>query len=856
MGLSRGDRVGPYEVLGPLGAGGMGEVYRARDPRLGRDVAIKILPASLANDTERLRRFELEARSAGTLNHPNILAIHDIGSHQGAPYLVSELLEGESLRERIARGPLSSRKAIDFSVQIARGLSAAHAKGIVHRDLKPDNLFVTKDGYIRILDFGLAKLTGTRTRATGQTATAQLPLETVPGMVLGTAGYMSPEQVRGLEVDHRTDIFALGAILFEMLSGRRAFAGGTPADTMSAILTSEPPELVASGAGIPPGLDRIVRHCLEKDPGDRFQSAHDLEFDLLSLSVVSTTAHRPVRRLPRRILVQALVLLLTCAVVGSAAFLLGRRSGSTPAPRLQQLTFRKGYIFSGRFARDGQTIAYGAAWDAGPVRLFQTRVGSVESRDLDLPSADILAVTTTDEMALMLGRHFVRPWETSGTLARMPLAGGTPRAILEGVSDADLSLDGSAFAVIRRVDGQQRLEYPTGTVLATATGTVDTVRISPDGKRVAFLDHPIPLDDRGYVAVVERGGKARRLSTEWAGLSGLAWHPTTGELWFGATRAGENYGILAVSLEGRERSVLSVPADVRVLDISTDGKVLVARDTRKAEITCMLPGQAKERDLSWYQDDDIGGISADGRTAAFYTFGPGSGPNYAAYVGAADGSSYFRLGEGTAFGITPDGKWVLGQLPTTGNVVTLWPTGAGEPRRLELDSFESVWFGDHCSFTSDGSRVAFRGTPKGKGEGVWVLDLGSAEVHEVVGRPAASCLISPDGSRVAVLDTTGSLQLYSTSGGPLSPVPSLYQGEEPVEWKADSRTLYVWDQRFPARVFGVDVTTGQRAILREVAPADLAGIYWGRVLMTQDASTFLTRTRRLLSDLYVVEGLR
>jgi serine/threonine protein kinase len=279
----------------------MGEVYRARDPRLARDVAIKVLPAALASDADRLRRFEQEARAAGVLNHPNILAIHDIGSHDEAPYLVCELLDGETLRQRLLRGPLPSRKAIDFAVQIARGLGAAHAKGIVHRDVKPENLFITKDGFVRILDFGLAKLAGPRKRTSGETATAQLPAETMPGVVFGTAGYLSPEQVRGLDVDYRTDLFALGAILFEMLSGQRAFKGGTPADTISAILSTEPPELLTSGVNIPPGVDRIVRHCLEKDPADRFQSARDLEFDLMSLSVVSAQAPPPPRRLRRRL---------------------------------------------------------------------------------------------------------------------------------------------------------------------------------------------------------------------------------------------------------------------------------------------------------------------------------------------------------------------------------------------------------------------------------------------------------------------------------------------------------------------------------------------------------------------------
>ncbi|HLN93764.1 MAG TPA: serine/threonine-protein kinase, partial [Thermoanaerobaculia bacterium] len=286
MTLSAGTRLGPYEILSPIGAGGMGEVYRAKDPRLGREVAVKVLPASFSKDPDRLRRFEHEARAAGVLNHPNITAVYDIGSVEGSPYVVSELLEGETLRSRLDAGPLAPRKALDYAIQIARGLAAAHEKGIVHRDLKPENLFVTKDGRVKILDFGLAKLI----RSEEGVDLTELPTATVgtePGIVMGTLGYMSPEQVRGKPTDHRSDIFAFGAILWEMLSGRRAFHADTPADTMTAILTKEPPDLSASGRDVPPGLERIVRHCLEKNVDERFHSAHDLAFDLEALSTVS-----------------------------------------------------------------------------------------------------------------------------------------------------------------------------------------------------------------------------------------------------------------------------------------------------------------------------------------------------------------------------------------------------------------------------------------------------------------------------------------------------------------------------------------------------------------------------------------
>src|SRR5271166_668378 len=282
MTLPPGTKLDSYEVLGLLGAGGMGEVYRARDSALRREVAIKVLPSFVSRDPDRLRRFEQEAQAAAALSHPNILAVHRFGVSEGVPYLVSELLEGSTLRQVLQRGPLPVRKTIDYAVQIAHGLAAAHEQGIVHRDLKPENLFVTKDGRIKILDFGLAKLMQAQPDPDGNAPT--MTRGTDPGMVVGTAGYMSPEQVRGKAVDHRTDIFAFGAILYEMLTGKRAFQRSTSAETMTAILNDEPPAISQLVQSIPPGLQRVVHRCLEKNPEQRFHSASDLAFALEALS--------------------------------------------------------------------------------------------------------------------------------------------------------------------------------------------------------------------------------------------------------------------------------------------------------------------------------------------------------------------------------------------------------------------------------------------------------------------------------------------------------------------------------------------------------------------------------------------
>ena len=330
MALTSGTKVGPYEVVAPAGAGGMGEVYRARDTRLNRDVAVKILPAAFARDPERMRRFQQEAQAVAALNHPNILAIHDFGEHEGSPYIVTEFLDGETLRARVGAGALPVRKASEYAEQIARGLAAAHEKGIVHRDLKPENIFVTRDGRVKILDFGLAKLV--RQEGTLAADAATLASQTESGVVMGTVGYMSPEQVKGLAADHRSDIFSFGAVLYEMLSSKRAFHGDTSVETMSAILKQDPPELTETNRMVPPTLGRMVRHCLEKNPEERFQSARDVAFALGALSDSSSSTTRAVTIDAERAWRPWVRVAAEVALLGIALSLLLARHSERPQP--------------------------------------------------------------------------------------------------------------------------------------------------------------------------------------------------------------------------------------------------------------------------------------------------------------------------------------------------------------------------------------------------------------------------------------------------------------------------------------------------------------------------------------------
>jgi len=860
MTLQTGSRLGPYEILSPLGAGGMGEVYRAKDPRLGREVAIKVLPASFSKDPDRLRRFEHEARAAGVLNHPNITAVYDIGSVEGSPYVVSELLEGETLRSRLASGALSARKALDYAIQIARGLAAAHEKGIVHRDLKPENLFVTNDGRVKILDFGLAKLKQAESGGPEETNLPTGTLGTEPGVVLGTMGYMSPEQVRGKPADYRSDIFAFGAILYEMLSGHRAFHGDTAADTMSAILTKEPPDLSATNRDVHPGLDRIVRHCLEKNPEERFHSAHDLAFDLEALSGIS--APRVVSlpsagRAPKKLLWSlAAATAIVVALVG--AFLLGKRAGQTDPPSFAQLTFRRGELVSARFAPDGQTILYSAEWEGKPMEIFSTRTDRPESRSFGLPGAGVLAISASGEMAVSLNRHIVGPFTRSGTLAQIGVGGGgAPREILEDVQWADWAPDGVNLAIVRDVQSRSRLEYPPGNVIYQTTGWISHPRVSRDGSLIAFLDHPVRGDDGGTVAVADRSGKKRTISSLYASEGGLAWAPDRGEVWFTATKVGSNRALLAVTLSGRERLLSRVTGNLTLHDVARDGRLLVAHDTLRIGILGRGPGDVKERELSWLDWSSLTDLSTDGKTVFFSETGEGAGAGYSVYVRSTDGAAAIRLGEGSAQELSPDRKWALTIVhPAADTRLVLLPTGTGERRMLpahELKVTRAHWF-------PDGKRILLNANEPDRGVRLYIQDIADGNVRAISPEGYRTFLrcVSPDGRFVIVRGPDLKLYLYPVQGGEPTLIPGVTTDDWPAGWSADSRSIFVYRRReIPAKVDHLDIATGRRELWRELKPDDSAGIASiAPVIPTPDGRAYVYGYFRTLSDLYLAQGVR
>ncbi len=602
MALTSGMKLGPYEIQSLLGAGGMGEVYRAHDSRLNRTVAIKVLPASFSADRDRLQRFAQEARAAAALNHPNILSIFDIGEEQGAPYVVSELLEGETLRERLRNGPLPIRRVVDYSLQVARGLAAAHEKGIVHRDLKPENLFLTSDNRVKILDFGLAKLTGPETNdGSGDAPTVQVATDA--GVVMGTAGYMSPEQVRGKSADHRSDLFSFGAILYEMISGKRAFHGETSADTMSAILKEETPELSETARNVPPGLERIVRHCLEKHPAQRFQSAGDLAFDLEALTDVSAATKSGAQaavqqasvRSSRRQLAAAAGVIVLAAVMLGLGWWLGRGKGAPPLAEYKQITFRTGFIGNARYTPDGG-IVYSASWDGGDFQLYLARTDDTVSRELGLKHAELLAISKSGELAVRLNTVFLPGYARIGTLARVPLGGGTPREVLENVQDADWSADGDSMAVVRFVpeSSHWRLEYPIGHVLLDSVNWLSHPKISPDGRQIAFADHENPGgDDQGSIAVVDMQGHEKKLSSGWISAQGIVWSPKGDEIWFTSSDTGSAENLRGVTLAGKLRTITNVPGGMWLEDIR-NGMPLILTDQKRIGLRGVPPGGKEE----------------------------------------------------------------------------------------------------------------------------------------------------------------------------------------------------------------------------------------------------------------------
>jgi eukaryotic-like serine/threonine-protein kinase len=860
MNLTPGSRLGPYEIVAPLGAGGMGEVYRARDSRLKREVAIKVLPQALSLDAERLRRFEQEALATAALNHPNILAVFDIGTSEGAPYVVSELLEGETLRDRLRGGLIAVRRTLDYALQIAHGLAAAHEKGIVHRDLKPENLFLTKDGRVKILDFGLAKLTQPESGDH-----ASLPTVTPRyrgGVVLGTAGYMSPEQVRGVAVDARSDIFSFGAILYEMISGKRAFHRDTAGDTMSAILREDPPDFAETNRNVSPALERIVQHCLEKNPEQRFHSASDIAFDLEHLSGVSSTTARAtaaVATKPRgKLLVVAAVGLAFALVMLGLGWFLGHGNGPAPLAEYKQITFRTGAVGNARFAPDG-SVVYSASWDGGEDQLYLARIDDPGSRELGLKDAELLAISKNGELAIRLNTVYMGGYARRGTLARVPLSGGTPREVLENVEDADWAPDGEKMAVVRYVpeNSHWRLEYPIGKVLFDSINWISQPKISPDGKWIAFGDHENPGgDDEGSVAVIGADGneKEKKLSSGWDSIEGIEWSPAGDEVWFASTNTGSADNLRGASLSDKVRTIANVPGGMWLQDIR-NGAVLTVTHRERIGIRGMAPGGKEEQELGWFGWSIARAISSDGRKILFEEEGEGGGPNYTVYLRDTDGSPPVRIGEGNALGLSPDAKWAITKR-AQGGPLNLVPTGAGETRPL---SHDEVSYGQ-VAWLPDGRHLLAYGIEPGHAARDYLIDLNNGDSKAITPEGISGVTLSPDGKSTVVLGSDGKWGIWPLDGSGLRPIPGLDSSYDVCGWTPDGESLYVASGRTGQRtkkVYKVNPVTGKMDLWRSFGEATGAGITGtGAPIFSRDGSGYAYVYVQVLSEAYVVTGLK
>jgi Tol biopolymer transport system component len=729
MQLVAGSRLSSYEIIAPLGAGGMGEVYRARDAALKRDVAIKVLPEDWSRDPERLHRFEVEAQSTAALNHPNIVSIFHVGQQDGCPYIVTELLEGETLRDRLRRGPMRAREACDCGVEIARGLAAAHDAGIVHRDLKPENLLLTRDGRLKILDFGLAKLTQAEPAGT-DAATTTLAQQTEPGQVFGTVGYMAPEQVRGQAVDRRCDIFAFGVVLYEMLTGKRAFQKATSAETLSAILNEDPPPLAQLVQDLPPALQRIVSRCLEKKPERRFQHASDLGFALDALSDASDTAIPGVSEAAARrnwIWIAGAV-----AAIAVAATLFAWWKQPPVVPMVESVTqlTSDGEVKanSGRLETDGSRIYFGEG-TLGSYRIMQVAATGGPTANIPTRLANFQFTALSQDGSYLLGAAgdaFVLPFWT------VPLPSGEPRLLGSIVSqDADLFPDGRILfclgndIFVAEKDGSQPRK------LLSVDGFPVEPSVSPDGERLVFTvwspaHRPVSIDE----ARADGSGLHLLLSNSPAErLCCARWTPDGRYIVYHNRHEGRtDLWVLPMQTGLLHRSVSPVqltngPLSYRSAVSSRDGKQifavgieargeLVRYDANSKQFLPLLPGV--------YAFDPS--YSADGQWVAYTAY-----PDHALWRSRSDGSDPLQLtfppGQVGGPSISPDGKQVA-YINSAGAICVIGMDGGSPPTIVEKDGSWPHW-------SLDGSLLVF--TDRDASRHIHVLDLRTGKSSLVPG---------------------------------------------------------------------------------------------------------------------------
>jgi eukaryotic-like serine/threonine-protein kinase len=820
-GAFAGRQLGPYKLGVQIGAGGMGAVYRGHDDRLKRDVAIKLV----ADD----RQLAIEARAAAAIAHPNVVAVHDVGSAEGLIYIVQELVDGESLRSVIDKGPLPKERVVKLGIELAAGLAAAHARGVVHRDLKPENLVIASDGALKILDFGLARV-----------GTDGALDETEPSAVRGTLGYMAPEQARGESVDARADLFAAGAILYELATGTRAFGGASHAERLTAVLRDEPPPIDGE-------LGVVIARCMEKDVRRRFQSAQDLGWVLERTGLGPRTSglESETKRISRR---GVLIGAGAAAATGVVGYLVGRRGGGaavTKPPSFRQLTFRHGRVMDARFTQDGASVLYGAAWEGGTLAAYALRIDTGATRPLDVPGADVLAVSRR-EVAIGIDRKHVAGQCATGTLAIVPLDGGVPRVIAEDVQDADFTPDGEQLAIVRRGGNGFTLELPLGTVLVDEARWLTRPRVSPDGKRIAFLRHVSNDDDRGEVMVVERAtGAVRSLTRQFGSVAGLAWDPGGELLWFTADELGANNAVRTVTLAGDERTVAATTGRLRIHDVARDRRVALTLDAWRLRTMVGTPGGA-EIDRSQSEFSFVTDLSADGKTLLVAEFGDLEAAN-GSYLRPVDAGDGLRVGSGFPIALSPDGTRVIAKHGERPGAVVYSTRSGGEPE-LPVGAITHVswarWLDDR--------RLVIAGSTPTEAPRMWRVAIdGDPPVALTEPGVAGQCHLDGARARGAFIGIDHRLGVIDVANPGVRWLPGAYPDHVVCGWLATGE-IVVRTTTTPLRLRKIAPATGAASPLFDITPAAVGLKAVDSLVLRPDAGLYAYSYGQELSQLFLM----